>query len=174
MFNHVTIEKLVKNISAYFKMIGNKDNIKGAFISPLGLYSNPKKQRGLTLSNQYILGIHDYTNLPKALNENDIMLTDNKSFIQLENLKESINIKANKNIDIVCDSFNLDATSINIKAKTITINGESVNIDASNSLKLNSGGSFDISSGGAVSINSSSLTHNGVNIGFDHKCPICC
>jgi hypothetical protein len=133
MFNITKITKVTNNIKAYFKRVGVKDVIKSTFISPYGLYSKPKDKQGLSIfRDKWIMALHSHKNIPITLNDNDIILTDGKSYIHIEFNGKAINIKTKElninasKVNISCDTFSVNANSITFKSASFTHNGRNV------------------------------------------------
>jgi hypothetical protein len=179
------ISKLVNNIKAYIKNIGVGEDIKMNFLSPMGIFQNPKNRKCIEIEN-YIFAIHDYDELPIKLNANDIILTDNKSYLHIKFNEDTINIFTNHDINIEAkDNINIKSNDISIVAnnnlslvgtnqvdinssKVINLTAPTINFNADDmvfnvkNFKVNASESIQFTSP------SGKFTHNGINVGDTH------
>ena len=144
------IKRMLSVFECEFEILGGK--IKGRMISPKGLYSRPKNCDSVTIfennSKMYIIPLHNDKKLLVSLNDNDVLIEDEKSYIYFDYANESITMKSK---------------TITLNADKININGSSeVNI-ATNKMAINASVSLDVVSG--------YMKHNKINVGFDHKHP---
>jgi len=129
--------------------------INSTFIAPFGLYSKPKKgTKAITIKHDnnanstVTIPLHDGTKLLIKLHDDDVILTDNKSFIHFKYKDGGIDIKS-KTINCEFKTLNLSGTDVNIKCSNFLVEASSIELKGS------------IKSTGA-------LKNNGVNCGSTH------
>ena len=168
MINKITIDKIKDNITCFFKMVGTKESIKNTFITPFGLYTKPKDQRGLSIeNNRYTLALHTNTDIPVSLKDNDIVLTDGKgkSYLHIMHKEDKIKIFTNEEVEITTKDIFYNAS--NNKNETI---GNDSKIDIGNNFTVNTTNNI-VSNSKNVTINaSSSMTINTpvLNLNLDN------
>jgi hypothetical protein len=166
MINKITIDKIKDNITSFFKMVGTKESIKNTFITPFGLYTRPKNQRGLSIENdRYTIALHTNTDIPISLKDNDIVLTDGKgkSYLHIMHKEDKIKIFTNEEVEITTKDIFLNAS--NNKTETI---GNDNKIDIGNNKtetigndnKIDVGNNFTINTTNSIVSNSKNVTIN--------------
>jgi len=132
MINKITIDKIKDNITSFFKMVGTKESIKNTFITPFGIYTKPKNQRGLSIeNNRYTFALHTDSDIPVSLKDNDIVLTDGKgkSYLHIMHKEDKIKIFTNEEVEITTKDIFYNASN----NKTETIGNDSTNNIGNNS-----------------------------------------
>ena len=125
MIFKVFIDKLKDLKTAIYKIYGVSDSILGEFVNINGVVSKPKDNKmGLLLDNRYILPMHDVNDSPKDINDNDILITDNKSYIYFDYSNKALIINSNK-LTIDVKELIINATDIKINGN-VDINGSSL------------------------------------------------
>lgn len=170
MIRFAKVTRMVSNIVAEIKGIGG--TTQNRMISLKGLYSKPKNENALVIplskgNNQDVILV---LQKEKDLNDGDVYLTDDKSFIHFHFNGDSIELKT-KDLVFNVDTFKVNATSVDFNTDSIKFNATTVDFD-SDAFKVNADSmAFDSSSikvnAETVGFDSDSIKVNADSVGFD-------
>ena len=159
-------------------MVGTDKPIKSEYITPYGYYTNPVNKRAISFANnRYCFALHNNKNLPIPLvGDNDILVTDGKSYLHIGYDNDKIKQFSKKEIEISTRTM-----IYNNEYLTNNTSKDYKNIVGGNST-LSTTGDYNNTIGGVCVIKANkiifdctdiefkglNLTHNGVNIGSTH------
>ena len=128
MLRFAKITRMVSNILAEIKGLGG--TTQNRMVSLKGLYSKPKGENAIVVplsrgNNQDVIFV-----LQKEvdLEDGDIYLTDDKSYIHFHFNGDSIELKTKK-LDFNVEEFNISADSVNFDITTLNVNADAVEFD---------------------------------------------
>jgi len=151
----IRFAKVRRMINSFVSEVSGLGGVtQNRFVSPKGLYSNPKGEDAIVIplldgvSQDIILAIQK----PVDLLPGDVLITDDKSTIHLKFDGKEIAIKT-KSLSIVADDITIDANKMTVTAET----------DFIGNVKIT--GDVDIT-GGVATVGT--LKNNGKNVGSTH------
>lgn len=128
MLRFAKITRMVSNILAEVKGLGG--TTQNRMVSLKGLYSKPKDENAIVIplskgNNQDVIFV-----LQKEvdLEDGDIYLTDDKSYIHFHFNGDSIELRTKK-LDFNVEEFNINADSVNFDIATLNVNADAVKFD---------------------------------------------
>lgn len=102
-------------------------------------------------------------NIVELENADGTIVSLNKTILNLYSVDE-INIET-KTLTIKANTINTKAETLNADINNISIKGDSLNVEVTNVSYTS--GNYSVSA--SFSIEGSSFTHNGINVGYNHK-----